>query len=127
VLTSPWSSAAAVAAGPLLGSPGIICRVAERVLAHVHAVRATQKPGESIAVQAYAVELYNEELQDLSCKVAAAAVLAAEPEGGSSKSTLEGLRIAEKPVGKSGRLTTEVSDWTVAVVFLLASFTAASG
>jgi hypothetical protein len=35
----------------------------------VDAIRANLKPGESISVGAYALELYNEDLRDLSLKV----------------------------------------------------------
>jgi hypothetical protein len=75
----------------------------------VEAVQAKLKPGESISVCAYALELYNEELRDLSGKVQhqqqpqgpmAAAAGAQDGEGG--------VRIAERPVGKDGRCIPEV-------------------
>jgi hypothetical protein len=86
---------------------GIIRRAAQHILANVEAVQAKLKPGESITVRAYALELYNEELRDLSGKVqqqqqgaAAAAAGAQDSEGG--------VRIAERPVGKDGRCIPEV-------------------
>ncbi|KAF6261928.1 P-loop containing nucleoside triphosphate hydrolase protein [Scenedesmus sp. NREL 46B-D3] len=84
---------------------GIIRRAAQHILAHVEAVQAKLKPGESITVRAYALELYNEELRDLSGKVqqqgaAAAAAGAQDVEGG--------VRIAERSVGKDGRCVPEV-------------------
>jgi hypothetical protein len=71
-------------------------------------VQAKLKPGESISVRAYALELYNEELRDLAGKVQhtqpqgpmAAAAGAQDGEGG--------VRIAERPVGKDGRCIPEV-------------------
>lgn len=84
---------------------GIIRRAAEQILAHVEAVRAKSKPGESITVKAYALELYNEELRDLSCNVAG--MQAAAADGDNSKSET-GVRIAERPYGKDGRCIPEV-------------------
>jgi hypothetical protein len=75
----------------------------------VEAVQAKLKPGESISVRAYALELYNEELRDLSGKVQhqqqqhgpmAAAAGVQDGEGG--------VRIAERPAGKDGRCIPEV-------------------
>ncbi|WIA34627.1 hypothetical protein OEZ86_012944 [Tetradesmus obliquus] len=93
---------------------GIIRRAAQHILAHVEAVQAKLKPGESISVRAYALELYNEELHDLSGKAqrqqgpAAAAAGAQDSEGG--------VRIAERPVGKDGRCIPEVVGVTMVEV-----------
>jgi hypothetical protein len=100
---------------------GIIRRAAQHILSNVEAVQAKLKPGESITVRAYALELYNEELRDLSGKVVqhqqqqstaggAAAAGGQDAEGG--------VRIAERPVGKDGRCIPEVCSATAAVVVL---------
>jgi hypothetical protein len=109
---------------------GIIRRAAQHMFAHVQALRQQLKPGEAVAVRAHALELYNEELRDLSSKAAlamAAATAAAaggdEPcaaghwdggggsgggsGSGGSTATSGGVRISERPCG-NGRCTPEV-------------------
>lgn len=88
---------------------GIIRRAAQQIIASVEALREKQKPGESTTVRAYALELYNEELRDLSSKVLAATATAAADKDGSSSEG--GVRIAERPVGKDGRIVPEVGLW----------------
>lgn len=89
---------------------GIIRRAAEHILAHVDAVKQKLKPGEAISVRAYALELYNEELRDLSsfsaatAAAAAAAVAAAGPDEAAASSS---IRLSERPVG-NGRCIPEV-------------------
>lgn len=86
---------------------GIIRQAAEQILRNVQAVRSKQKPGESIAVKAYALELYNEELRDLSNNAAGAASqqAATDSEGGRGESA---VRIAERPYGRDGKCIPEV-------------------
>lgn len=94
---------------------GIIRRAAEQILAHVGAVKAKLKPGEAISIKAYALELYNEELRDLSSRAAVAASATAAVAAGSSDSgggsidggSCGGVRIAERPCA-NGRCTPEV-------------------
>jgi hypothetical protein len=50
---------------------GITRRAARHIFAIADAIRAGLKPGESVSVGAYALELYNEDLRDLSVKVGA--------------------------------------------------------
>jgi kinesin family protein 4/21/27 len=88
----------------LLCRAGIIRRAAEHILAHVDALRQKLKPGEDISVKAYGLELYNEELRDLSSHSAAAAAAAAGMEDSSSSSS---VRISERPCG-NGRCIPEV-------------------
>lgn len=86
---------------------GIIRRAAEQILATVEALRTKLKPGESITLKAYALELYNEELRDLSTNVAGAQPAAAGVDGESSRGET-GVRIAERPIGRDGRCIPEV-------------------
>lgn len=88
---------------------GIIRRAAEHILAHVDAVKQKLKPGEAISVRAYALELYNEELRDLSsfsaaASAAAAAAAAAGPDEAAASSS---IRLSERPIG-NGRCIPEV-------------------
>lgn len=57
-------------------------------------------------MKAYALELYNEELRDLSCNVAGLSATGAADGDGSKVET--GVRIAERPYGKDGRCIPEV-------------------
>lgn len=70
-------------------------------------MRAKLKPGESITVKAYALELYNEELRDLSSNVAGVQAAAGTTEGEGSKAE-SGVRIAERPYGREGKCIPEV-------------------
>ena len=89
---------------------GIIRRAAEHILAHVAAVKEKLKPGEAISIRAYGLELYNEELRDLSSKAAAAAAAAAAANGddAGSGSGSSSVRLSERPLG-NGRCVPEVS------------------
>ena len=87
-----------------LSCAGVIRRSAEHILTNVEAVRAKAKPGESITVKAYALELYNEELRDLSSNATA---LQTAADGEASKGE-GGVRIAERPYGKDGKCIPEV-------------------
>lgn len=87
---------------------GIIRRAAEHILAHVDALRQKLKPGEDISVKAYGLELYNEELRDLSSHSAATAAAAAAAAGmEDSANSSSSVRISERPCG-NGRCIPEV-------------------
>lgn len=106
---------------------GIIRRVAEDVLAGVAALRAGHKPGESTVVRAHALELYNEELRDLSSSSSVGGAGGgggsaggaagggggggggkAAAAGGEAPEAAGGVRIVERPNGRDGRCTPEV-------------------
>eukprot|EP00879_Flechtneria_rotunda_P021695 GHRR01022875.1.p1 GENE.GHRR01022875.1~~GHRR01022875.1.p1 ORF type:complete len:1033 (+),score=433.02 GHRR01022875.1:114-3212(+) len=84
---------------------GIIRLAAEHIFRNVEGVKAKLKPGESISIKAYALELYNEELRDLSSNVSPAA---ADRDAEGKGSWGEGVRIAERSAGRSGIMTVEV-------------------
>jgi hypothetical protein len=90
-------------------SAGIIRRAAEHILGNVDALKQKLKPGEAISVKAYGLELYNEELRDLSSKAAAAAAAAAGAAGyvDDPVSSSSAVRISERP-GGIGRCIPEV-------------------
>ena len=52
-------------------APGITKRAARHIFEIADALAARLKPGEALSVGAYALELYNEDLRDLSVRVRA--------------------------------------------------------
>jgi hypothetical protein len=63
---------------PIQTHAGITRRAARHIFAVVDALTQRLKPGESIRVGAYALELYNEDLRDLSIKVGGGTYLAVQ-------------------------------------------------
>eukprot|EP00878_Enallax_costatus_P039836 GHUV01045758.1.p1 GENE.GHUV01045758.1~~GHUV01045758.1.p1 ORF type:complete len:206 (+),score=60.09 GHUV01045758.1:119-736(+) len=87
---------------------GIIRRAAEQIVNTVDALRTKLKPGESITVKAYGLELYNEELRDLSTNVAGAQPISGPAADGEGSKGETGVRIAERPIGRDGKCIPEV-------------------
>eukprot|EP00878_Enallax_costatus_P034501 GHUV01038258.1.p1 GENE.GHUV01038258.1~~GHUV01038258.1.p1 ORF type:complete len:173 (+),score=45.36 GHUV01038258.1:649-1167(+) len=101
-LQSPWSCSM------LAVCTGIIRRAAEQIVNTVDALRTKLKPGESITVKAYGLELYNEELRDLSTNVAGAQPISGPAADGEGSKGETGVRIAERPIGRDGKCIPEV-------------------
>ncbi|KAI8464145.1 MAG: P-loop containing nucleoside triphosphate hydrolase protein [Monoraphidium minutum] len=116
---------------------GITRRAARHIFSIVDGLKARLKPGEAVSVAAYALELYNEDLRDLSkahgqggggglerrgsALLTGGAPPPAPPPavltggatprdrcGGGAGATPEEVRIAERPVGRDGRVVPEV-------------------
>jgi len=85
---------------------GVTPRVIRHVFSLVEHIRKKAKPGEKVAVSAYALELYNEDLLDL-------AVASGRDGSGAkgwdiSRALGAGLKLQERPVGRDGRVVPEV-------------------
>eukprot|EP00983_Pelagomonas_calceolata_P089097 1157275-Pelagomonas_calceolata.AAC.7 len=87
--------------------PGITPRVIRHLFQIVDNIKKKQKPGEKIEVTACALELYNEDLLDLSVR-SGREELASKNGWDTIRATM-GLKLQERPVGKDGRVVPEVS------------------
>mmetsp|Transcript_2102 Transcript_2102/g.5351 ORF Transcript_2102/g.5351 Transcript_2102/m.5351 type:complete len:931 (+) Transcript_2102:94-2886(+) len=85
---------------------GITPRVIRHLFQIVDNIKKKQKPGEKIEVTACALELYNEDLLDLSVR-SGREELASKNGWDTIRATM-GLKLQERPVGKDGRVVPEV-------------------
>ncbi|GAX73057.1 hypothetical protein CEUSTIGMA_g510.t1 [Chlamydomonas eustigma] len=85
---------------------GITPRVIRHVFSVVDSLNKRAKVGEKVEISAYALELYNEDLLDLSSKSGRAEELSKGWDA--SKGAAGGLKLTERPVGKDGRVVPEV-------------------
>ena len=85
---------------------GVTPRVIRHIFSIVDSIKKKAKPGEKVEVAAYALELYNEDLLDLSLRSGRGDD--SSKAWGEGKQMGQGLKISEKPVGKEGRVVPEV-------------------
>ncbi|EFJ50779.1 inversion kinesin InvA [Volvox carteri f. nagariensis] len=92
---------------------GITPRVIRHIFALAEAIRKKEKPGEKTQVEAYGLELYNEDLRDLALAGGRDETAKGWDGKGGNPSA---LKLQERPVGKDGRVVPEVIGVTERVV-----------